>query len=92
MAQSDYLRAENACARATCVLRVARIGAALVLKRAKGGILVPTEFRIVLQGCDDATEVTLALTADELAVVQRLASAVATASESDCQPKIEVVA
>lgn len=47
--------------------------------------------RVVVQGCDEATEVNLALTADELGVVDRLAAAVNAASESDCHPRIEVV-
>ena len=47
--------------------------------------------RVVVQGCDEATEVNIALTADELTTVERLAAAVSLASESDCHPRIEVV-
>lgn len=53
---------------------------------------MPITTRIIVQGCDEATEVTLPLTADELTFLERLADAVANASTSDCHPRIEVLA
>lgn len=50
-----------------------------------------TLVRIVVQGCDEATEVNIALTAGELRAIDRLAEAINTASESDCHPRIEVI-
>ena len=47
--------------------------------------------RIVVQGCDEATEVNLALTDTERAVIDKLAAAVTLASASDCHPRIEVI-
>lgn len=56
----------------------------------KGGTSVPTDTRIIVQGCDEATVVILSLTAAERGVINRLAAAVSLASSSACHPKIEV--
>lgn len=53
---------------------------------------VPADTRIIVQGCDEATEVTMHLTAAELSAIKRLAAAVTKASTDDCHPRIEVVA
>lgn len=53
---------------------------------------MPTDTRIFIQGCEEATEVSLSLTADELATVERLAAASKAASPDRCHPVIEVQA
>lgn len=53
---------------------------------------MPADTRIIVQGCDEATEVTMHLTAAELSAIKRLAAAVTKASTDDCHPRIEVVA
>lgn len=49
------------------------------------------EHRVIISGCDDRTEVTIDLTETELAGIQRLAAATATASDGACQPVLRVV-
>jgi hypothetical protein len=45
---------------------------------------------IVVQGCDDATEITVNLTATKLAFLTEIAEKITAASETGCMPKMTV--
>ena len=49
-----------------------------------------TTYRVVVSGCDDATEVDIDLDDAEAATVTRLAEAIAAKSEFGCQPTMRI--
>lgn len=47
-------------------------------------------YKIILCGCDDATEIVIALSDDEAALIRRIVRRSKTASKSACMPRLTI--